>query len=77
MFSDFRNNLLPVKHITPAPNKKNLTQISRAMAIKTCAEGEGFEPSDPRKGQRFSRPPHSTTLPPFRKKTLQIYRIEW
>src|SRR5205085_11123189 len=31
------------------------------------AEGEGFEPpyrAEP--GQRFSRPPHSTTLPPLR-----------
>ena len=30
------------------------------------AEGRGFEPPDPVKGQRFSRPPQSTTLPPFR-----------
>ena len=30
------------------------------------AEGEGFEPSYPRRGKRFSRPPHSTTLPPLR-----------
>ena len=27
------------------------------------AESEGFEPPDPMKGQRFSRPPHSTALP--------------
>ena len=31
------------------------------------AEGEGFEPPEPLLVQRFSRPPHSTTLPPFRK----------
>ena len=31
------------------------------------AEEEGFEPSYPRRGKRFSRPPHSTTLPPLRK----------
>jgi 2-(1,2-epoxy-1,2-dihydrophenyl)acetyl-CoA isomerase len=31
------------------------------------AEGEGFEPSSDRNGpKRFSRPPHSTTLPPLR-----------
>ena len=30
------------------------------------AEEEGFEPSYPRRGKRFSRPPHSTTLPPLR-----------
>ena len=30
------------------------------------AEGEGFEPPEPLLVQRFSRPPHSTTLPPFR-----------
>ena len=30
-------------------------------------EGEGFEPSVPGSpAQRFSRPPHSTTLPPLR-----------
>ena len=27
------------------------------------AEGVGFEPTDPAKGQRFSRPPLSTTQP--------------
>ena len=30
------------------------------------AEGKGFEPLGPVKGQRFSRPPHSTTLPSLR-----------
>ena len=31
------------------------------------AEEEGFEPSYPgTPGKRFSRPPHSTTLPPLR-----------
>ena len=29
------------------------------------AEGEGFEPPEPLPVQRFSRPPHSTTLPSF------------
>ena len=30
------------------------------------AEGEGFEPSVPRRAQRFSRPPRSTTPAPLR-----------
>src|SRR5438309_7398395 len=30
------------------------------------AEGLGFEPRETRKPQRFSRPPHSTALPPLR-----------
>ena len=30
------------------------------------AEGVGFEPTGPLRAQRFSRPPHSTALPPFR-----------
>ena len=34
---------------------------------KDLAEEEGFEPSYPGlPGKRFSRPPHSTTLPPLR-----------
>ena len=32
----------------------------------TTAEGLGFEPRETRKPQRFSRPPHSTALPPLR-----------
>ena len=34
--------------------------------IRIVAEREGFEPSEPLRAQRFSRPPHSTTLPPLR-----------
>ena len=30
------------------------------------AEEEGFEPPEPFRAQRFSRPPHSTTLPLLR-----------
>ena len=33
---------------------------------KSMAEREGFEPPVRANGQRFSRPPHSTTLPPLR-----------
>ena len=32
------------------------------------AEEEGFEPPEPFRAQRFSRPPHSTTLPLLRRK---------
>src|SRR5438477_10934821 len=39
--------------------------VMRDFAL--LAEGEGFEPSSDRNGpKRFSRPPHSTTLPPLR-----------
>ena len=30
------------------------------------AEREGFEPPEPSRAQRFSRPPQSSTLPPLR-----------
>jgi hypothetical protein len=30
------------------------------------AEGVGFEPTEALRLQRFSRPPHSTALPPLR-----------
>ncbi len=30
------------------------------------ADREGFEPPEPLRAQRFSRPPQSTTLPPVR-----------
>src|SRR4030042_6418440 len=35
--------------------------------IEKMAEGEGFEPPVELPPQRFSRPPHSTTLAPLRK----------
>ena len=34
--------------------------------VHRMAEREGFEPPVRANGQRFSRPPHSTTLPPLR-----------
>jgi hypothetical protein len=36
------------------------------------AEEEGFEPPEPAKAQRFSRPPHSTTLPLLRRAVFGI-----
>src|SRR5215217_4651540 len=42
----------------------------QGRADQTCpsklAERVGFEPTDRSPGQRFSRPPHSTTLAPLR-----------
>ncbi len=39
------------------------------------AEREGFEPPDRSHGQRFSRPPHSTTLPslPFGATKVEVF----
>jgi hypothetical protein len=36
------------------------------------AEGEGFEPPETVKPQRFSRPPHSTTLPALHLKSITL-----
>ena len=38
------------------------------------AEEEGFEPPEPAKAQRFSRPPHSTTLPLLRSPAVSLTR---
>ncbi len=43
-----------------APKADTLTGLRYAPSI---AEKEGFEPPVPVTVQRFSRPPHSTTLP--------------
>jgi hypothetical protein len=43
----------------------DLTQLLTYLVIgnyKECAEREGFEPPEDVNPQRFSRPPHSTTL---------------
>ncbi len=37
----------------------------RSSNLTNLAEREGFEPSDPVTGRRFSRPVHSSTLPPL------------
>src|SRR5215207_936349 len=40
----------------------------RSGRVTLRAEGVGFEPTEPvDPAQRFSRPPHSTTLPPLRR----------
>ena len=44
----------------------------RDRSLGAMAEEEGFEPSYPRRGKRFSRPPHSTTLPPLRRVTWPL-----
>ena len=38
-------------------------EVMRSMYF--MAEGVGFEPTVPLRGLRFSRPVHSTALPPF------------
>src|SRR3990167_10261097 len=38
----------------------------RTSCMQVLAEEEGFEPPEPLRAQRFSRPPHSTTLPLLR-----------
>lgn len=45
--------------VIPTLNKKSEGEFTFAF----MAEKEGFEPPDPSRGQRFSRPPHSTALP--------------
>ena len=40
--------------------------------MKFVAERQGFEPWEPSQAQRFSRPPHSTTLAPLR----EVFRSE-
>ena len=49
------------------------------LPIMIPAEREGFEPPDPVTGQRFSRPPQSTALPPLRvifcRNYLQCFRL--
>ena len=50
---------------------------SRLGALTFLAEEEGFEPSLPGTlVKRFSRPPHSTTLPPLRM-GLRPFRRRW
>ena len=38
------------------------------------AEGEGFEPPDRVNGQWFSKPPHSTALPPLQMSYLSLLK---
>ena len=48
-------------------NIKKVSQVYFTITYETIsAERKGFEPLDPRRGQRFSRPPHSTTLASLR-----------
>ena len=46
----------------------------RLLTKQEMAEGEGFEPPEPFPVQRFSRPPHSTTLPSFQSNIGVYYR---
>ena len=46
-----------------------------APGARFLAEGEGFEPSKDSRPCRFSRPVHSTTLPPLRSADAQARRL--
>ena len=48
------------------PASQTLKKQEPARAGSFGAEREGFEPSMPLRAYRFSRPTHSTTLPPLR-----------
>ncbi len=49
----------------------------RAPQRMEMAEREGFEPSVRLPAQRFSRPPHSTTLPPLRTRSALHRGLPW
>ena len=44
------------------------------LLAASVAEKEGFEPPEPSRVQRFSRPPHSTTLP-FLRAVQKYYKL--
>ena len=46
------------------------SRLEVRLSMKPLAERGRFELPEPVKVQRFSRPPHSTTLPPLRDETL-------
>jgi hypothetical protein len=48
--------------------KQKVAQLCCATDVIASAEKEGFEPPVQSPGQRFSRPPQSTTLPFLRRK---------
>lgn len=52
--------------------KKALSGASSRVCDMQVAEGEGFEPPEDSRLQRFSRPPQSTTLPSLRGKSKVI-----
>ena len=45
--------------------RKDTAYAGRTLCLAQRAEGEGFEPSSGVNPKRFSRPPHSTALPPL------------
>ncbi len=64
----------PFDHSGTSPKRKQKSVISSAIIIYPgLAEKEGFEPPVPAREQRFSRPPHSTTLPFLRCKNMNFF----
>src|SRR4051812_39517156 len=62
-----------VAFIGPCPGSRTLPKsggVFGAQVNITLAEREGFEPSVPRKVQRFSRPPRSTTPAPLHRRDV-------
>ena len=51
------------KHLTSPPRDR---PVAAQAECRKLAEGEGFEPPERLLAQRFSRPPHSTTLASLR-----------
>ncbi len=67
------------KGIRTPGTRKSTTVFETApfdhSGISPCvAEKEGFEPPEPSRVQRFSRPPHSTTLP-FLRAVQKYYKL--
>ena len=66
-----RANALPLG-LKPSSENKKVRKSPGPVAFM-LAEEEGFEPSSPGlRVKRFSRPPHSTTLPPLRRMTWHL-----
>ncbi len=57
--------LMPQPQMTPEASFASSGVVASPAARAALAEREGFEPPLPVKVKRFSRPPHSTALPPL------------
>ncbi len=71
MSSYFKNVILE-SLLSYARKQKSQLRFKTELAF---AEKEGFEPPVPARVQRFSRPPHSTTLPFLRAAKVERFWI--
>ena len=69
--SRFGSNIGSTELISQDPFLHHAPKAFRVQAA--LAEGEGFEPPEPVKVQRFSRPPVSATHPPLRMRTGALW----